>query len=182
MDNPQKRYDAWAKWKTDPSALARDALDQLDDTTAYIDYIEIMGGKKVPGREDASKEHIMIHRKQMITDAFRNAKQKIQKNFLAHVAEEVNSLQMRTDLDMLAAQGADLLAPGQPQPNPPSPGGMPGQPPGVLPPPPGGMPPAGGPPGMGAMPQGLPQTPPNIGQIMGGGLPQPGGAQLPPVV
>jgi len=164
MDNPQKRYDAWAKWKTDPMELARDALDQLDDTTAYIDFIEILGGKKVPPRDDASKEHILIHRKQMVTDVFLKAKKKVQDNFIVHVGAEVQSLQLRTDLDQMAQAGVEALAPG----NPPQPVQPPMQP--------GGMPQPGGmaPPGPGMAPPGAPMPP--------GGMPPPpmGGAPMPP--
>lgn len=173
MDNPQKRYDAWAKWKTDPMSLARDANDELDDTTAYIDYIEIMGGKKVPPRDDASTEHILIHRKQMIQTEFLKAPKKKQTNFLDHVAGEVQSLQLRTDLDQMAQSGVEALAPGNPiqppqppampQPGMPMPGSAPmatvpmGQP-GMMPPPQ-GMPPAPAPMPMGA--------PPTVAGVMG---------------
>lgn len=171
MDNAQKRYDAWAKWKTDPMTLARDALDELDDTTAYIDWLEILAGKKVPPRDDASKEHILVHRKQMITDQFLKAKKKIQDNFIDHVSGEVQSLQLRTDLDQMAMEGAEALAPTNP-PAPPAPQPMMGG--GMMPPP---QPPMGGMP-----PQGAPA--PNIGAVMGApaGAPSmemPGQAPLP---
>lgn len=158
MDNPQKRYDSWAKFKTDPMTLARDAMDELDDTTAYIDWIEVLAGKKAEPRQDASKEHILIHRKQMISDQFLQAKPKIQQAFLAHVSAEVQSLQLRTDLDAMALQGAQALAPNNPivpapppmPPGQPMPGGMP---------PPGGQPPQGPPPMAPAGPEPQPPTP-----------------------
>lgn len=183
MDNPQKRYDAWAKWKTDPESLARDAMDQLDDTTAYIDYIESMGGKKVPPRDDASKEHILIHRKQMITDQFLKAPKKKQTNFLDHVAAEVQSLQLRTDLDVMAQSGVEALAPGnpiQPAPEPGMGGEMMGMPPGGAPMP--GSQPAMPGPGMPPPPMGAPA--PSIAGVMGSGMPPapmpaPGGAPMP---
>lgn len=179
MDNPQKRYDAWAKFKTDPMALARDALDELDDTSAYIDYIEILGGKKVPGRPDASKEHILIHRKQMISDQFMKQNKRIRDNFLAHVGDETQSLQLRTDMDLMAQEATNLLAPpAAPPPGAPGPGGPGMPPPGGQPPAPMGAPMGGQPPmGAGAPPI---APPPNIAGIMGG--PQPGPGQPPTVV
>jgi len=199
MDSPQKRYDAWAKWKTDPMALARDALDELDDTTAYIDYIEALAGKKVKPRDDASKEHVLIHRKQMISDQFLTASRTVQTNFIAHVAAEVQSLQLRTDLDAMAMQGAMALAPQnpiQPAPPPQAPMGPPGMTPGAPPPSPGGgaMPPGAGMPPMGGQggptpgPVPNPTTPMNAPDIMGaiGGMtpPMPRGnnvTSIPPV-
>lgn len=167
MDNPQKRYDAWAKFKTDPMILARDALDELDDTTAYIDWIEILGGKKIPGRDDASKEHVLIHRKQMISDQFLKATKKIQENFLTHVSQEVQSLQLRTDLDAMAMQGAMALAPQNPiQPAPPP--GQPGM----------GQPPMPGQPSMGQPPVGAPPSATGGPPPMGPGAP-PGPAPNP---
>jgi hypothetical protein len=182
MDNPQKRYDAWAKWKSDPMALARDAMDELDDTTAYIDWIETLAGKKVKPRDDATKEHILIHRKQMISDQFLGAARNIQNNFLAHVAAEVQSLQLRTDLDAMAMQGAMALAPQnpiQPAPPPAPPMGTPGMTPGApgqAPMPPGaGMPPMGGQGGPTPGPAPNPTTQMNAPDIMGaiGGMPPP---------
>lgn len=173
MDNPQKRYDAWAKWKTDPKSLARDAFDELDDTTAYIDWLEILAGQKVEPREDASKEHILVHRKQMISDHFLKASKKIQNNFITHVTKEVASLQLRTDLDEMAQQGAEALAPS----NPPAPPVQPMQPP-MGP----GMPPGMMPPGGGGMPPG--PSPALTPAPMGGGMapPQPSiTGQIPPL-
>lgn len=180
MDNPQKRYDSWAKWKTDPSSLARDAMNQLDDTTAYIDYIEILGGKKVPGRDDASTEHILLHRKQMITDQYMKSSKKVQANMMQHVFQEVQSLQLRTDLDQMAQAGVEALAPGTPI-QPPAPpmnppmmgGGAPmGQPP-IGPSGPGMVPPSGPMPPQGP-PMGAPM--PSMGSVMGGAPPP----QVPP--
>lgn len=172
MDNTQKRYDAWAKWKTDPMSLAREAFDEMDDTTAYIDWLEALAGQKPEPREDAKKEHILAHRKQMISDAFLTAPRKIQTNFISHVTAEVNSLSLRTDLEQMALEGAQALLPSnpiQPQPpGPPAPTGM--EPPGA--PPQGGMtgpsgPGVGGPPppGAGMAP---PVPPMGVGMAPGG--------------
>lgn len=194
MDNPQKRYDSWAKWKTDPMTLARDAMDELDDVSAYIDWIEILAGQKVKPRDDVKTAHILIHRKQMTSDQFLKAKRKVQENMLAHVSGEVQSLSMRTDLDAMAMQGAMALAPqnpiqpapppGQPMPGqPPSPMGPPGSPP---PPAPGGQPPMGGgaPPGPAPNPTTGMDAPSIMGAIGGMTPPMPRGnsvTSLPPV-
>lgn len=165
MPNPQKLYDNWAKYKTDPASLAKDSLDQLDDTEAYIEYVELMDGKKVEPKSDASIHHILAHRKQMITEEFLSkakSSKKVLKAMTKLVTAEVNSLQLRTDLDQLGQQGAEALSPN----NPPQateaqaagdqpvlglltpPGATPGMiaPPGVQP-----LPPPG-PGGMGGMP------------------------------
>lgn len=182
MDGPQKRYDSWAKWKADPMELARDALDELDDTTAYIDWLETLAGKKVPPRDDATKEHILVHRKQMTSDVFLKAKKKVQDNFVDHVSAEVQSLQLRTDLDEMAALGAEALAPSNPpQPvqaqQPPMGGGM-APPPGGMPPPNAPLPGGGMPPPQLGPPQAQPMAPPppapDVASIMGGaGAPSP---------
>jgi hypothetical protein len=168
MDNPQKRFDAWMKWKTDPQSLARDAIDQLDDSTAYIDFIDILGGKKVPGRDDATSEHILTHRKQMITDQFLKTatkNRKILNNMIAHVDAENKSLKMRTQLDMADKAQADAIM-GAPGAAPAPTGETPQPPPGSAPQ---GSPPMGMPPQPGMMPQqGQPPIgQPSIGSVMG---------------
>lgn len=203
MPSPQKLYDNWAKYKTDPSSLAKDSLDQLDDTEAYIEYVEIMDGRKVEPKKDASVHHVLAHRKQMITEEFlEKAKKnkKIMKAMMKLVTAEVNSLQLRTDLDQMSQQGAEALLPQSPQGSPPPPteaqamgdqpilglvtppGAIPGMiaPPGVpplSPPGPGGMPPQGPPPGMGGPAGGPPPPgpPPPFGPAPGGGAPGGGG-------
>jgi hypothetical protein len=203
MDNPQQRYDNWVKWKTQPDLLARDAFSQQEDQEAYVDFIEIMAGKKVKPRDDASLEHVLTHRKQMITDKFLKAKRAVQTEMLEHVEAELHSLELRQALDQMSQvpQGLDVTnQPQLPPPQPPMPMGMPGMPPGAVPPaggqmgasPPPGMPIGGGqmPPGVmpqpGPMPpsaQGMPgqlPPPPPGGQI-GGALPNqiPGNMEVP---
>ncbi len=137
VDMPQKRYDNWMKEKTQPQDLAQTAEDELADTKAFEDYIEIMDGEaKVEPREDASKEHVLTHRKQMLTDKFLNAPAKKQRAFVAHVQEELKSLELRTTLDIMSQEegmtGLDPTAPIQLPPPPPTPGmppqGMPAAP------------------------------------------------------
>lgn len=161
MDNAQKRYDNWFKWKTDPATLSRESNSQMEDSEAYVDFIEIMGGKDAKPREDATIEHILTHRKQMLTDKFLKAKPELQKKLVTHIQGEIVSLDLRTALDAMSQQGPDALNPD-----------LPIQPP--MPPP------------MGAMPGGMPQLgpPPDMGLPMGGGgmppLPASAGPMAPP--
>jgi hypothetical protein len=189
MDNVQKRYDNWYKWKTDPQSLARDAMDAIDDSEAYVDFIEIMAGRPCKPRDDATREHILTHRKQMLTDGFLKAKTSVQKAFVKHIQDEIKSLELRTTLDQMSQQGLEELNPDvpiqppmpqQPQ-NPATPsGGMPQmQPPGMGT---GGMPPMPGSAGPMAPPsatQGVPQL--DLASIMRGtGMMNPANPQTPP--
>lgn len=159
MDNPQQRYDNWVKWKTSPQDLARDAFNEQDDQEAYVDFIELMDGKKVKPHDDATVEHVLSHRKQMITDKFLKAKRAYQTQMLDHVEAELHSLELRQALDQMSQppQGLDVQnQPQLPQPMPPAPMGMPGMMPGAVPP-------AGAPMGAPAppgMPMGAPMQPP----------------------
>lgn len=183
MDNPQKRYDNWYKWKTDPSTLARDANDAMDESTAYIDYIEIMEGSGAKPREDAKLEHVLTHRKQMVTEAFLKAPKKKQEALAEHVMKEVQSLTVRTVLDEMSQapglQGEQNMNPQTPI-QPPAPAMPQG---GAMPPAPGMMPPPQAPPmGNPAMPPGM--TPPQGGPMLAmppGGLPPTGGLGVNPM-
>lgn len=170
MDNPQKRYDSWFKWKTNPQDLARDTSDAMDESSAYVDFVEIMNGKEAKPRQDATKEHILTHRKQMLTDEFLHAKTKLQNALIKHIKQELASLELRTALDEMGQESDQLLNPDVPI-QPPMPSQMPSQPgmgaPGMQPP--GGMPPMQ--PGM--PPSGPPMPPP---------MPQPGMLQPQPTM
>lgn len=144
MDNIQKRYDAWFKWKTAPQELARDAEDEEAETEAFVQFVEIMGGKKAKVTEDATKEHILSHRKQMLSDKFIKGKPSDQKAFIEHIEKELQSLELRTSLDLMSNQNPELLEPTNPitpldqlqqmQPQqPPMPGQPPAGPPGQPP-------------------------------------------------
>lgn len=191
MQNPQQLYDNWAKQQTDPMALARDALDEMDEAKAYIAYVEIMAGKEAKEPDDCSKEYVLSLRKLMLRDEFLKAPKKYQKKFLDFVGKAITSLELRTSLDLMSKEGIQMLEPQEPiQPLPPpmppmQPGMMPpgqpgappmGGPPGA-PPPPGGMPPGGQPP----MPPGIPQPgmPPQMGAPQPG-LPNPQMPAMPP--
>jgi hypothetical protein len=192
LQNPQQLYDNWAKQKTDPMALARDGLDEMDEAKAFIAYTEIMGGKEPKDPDDCSKEFVLSLRKLMISDDFLKAPRRYQNAMLKYTTKAVESLELRTQLDEATKEGIQALEPQAPLPPlpplmpPPTPmGGQPpmGQP-GMMPPPPGGLPP-GMPPGM--PPAGMPpQTPPMGAGMPGGGnvtaglpLPNPAAPQTP---
>lgn len=173
MDNIQKRYDNWYKWKTDPQGLSRDISDTIEDSNAYVDFIEIMAGTEAEPRDNATKEHILTHRKQMLTDDFLKADKKKQNAFLDHIQKELASLEMREALDQMGQQGTSMLNPAIPI-QPPMPQ-MPGMPGGNMPPQqggvPGGMPMGPAQPPMGAgqpVPQPSPVSQPSLQSVMGG--------------
>lgn len=136
MDNAQKRYDAWFKWKTAPDQLARDNEDEEAETAAYVEFIELLGGKDVKPSEEANRDHILTHRKQMLTDKFLTAPAKIQKKIIDLIDKELQSLELRTSLDLMSSENPEMLNPANPIPPPQAlqqppqqPMGPPGQPP-----------------------------------------------------
>lgn len=103
MDKPQERYDNWVKWKTDPMQLVRDTQNTEQDNKAYIEFVEIMGGAKdVKPYQEATPEHLLAHRKQMITDEFLKSPRDRQARLLDLVEEEMRSLELRTALDQMS--------------------------------------------------------------------------------
>lgn len=174
MDNVQKRYDNWYKWKTDPATLARDANDAMDDSEAYVDFVELMNGRPCKPRDDAKAEHILTHRKQMLTDGFLKSKPEYQKAFITHVQKELESLELRTTLDQMSQeQGIEALNPENPI-APPPPPPMPGM--GDMPP----LPASAGPMAAPSETQVVPQL--DVASIMRGtGMMNPGNPQTPPM-
>lgn len=169
LDNAQQLYDNWAKQGADPTSLARDALDVVDESEAYVAFQDIMNDRPIDEKQNPSKEYILSLRKLMINDDFLHAKKGLQNKFIKYVTKCIDSLEERLALEKASdVEGltAEALRPGTPLPNPVAQPGM-GQPqPGI----PGQMPPAGMP---GAMP---PQMPP-AGAMMP--QPMPGGAMPP---
>lgn len=152
LDNAQQLYDNWAKQGADPMALARDALDVIDESEAYVAFQDIMNDRPVDEKQNPSKEYILSLRKLMINDDFLKAKKGIQNKFIKYVMKCIDSLEERLALEEASDVGgptAEGLRPGAPLPNPavplaPQPGAGPGMPP---------MPPAGAmPPQAGSMP------------------------------
>jgi hypothetical protein len=192
LDNAQQLYDNWAKQSADPTALARDALDVVDESEAYVAFQDIMAGRDVDEKQNPSKEYILSLRKLMINDDFLKAKKSLQNKFIKYVTKCIDSLEERLALEEASEIGpptGENLRPGAPLPNPnmpppqPGPGPMPPQMPpnGAMPgqPPIGGaMPPQGMPP-MGGMPM-PPPGPPTPSSIFGGlPIPAPGQAPMP---
>lgn len=185
LDNPQQLYDNWAKQNADPMSLARDVTTAVDESEAYVAYLDIMNGKDVEPKENPTKEYILSLRKLMINDTFLNpdkGKRKYQKKFIDYVNACIDSLEQRMQLEEIS-QDPEELRPQAPlpplQPTMPQPGMPPmGQagPPGAAPPPiPGGAP--VGPP---LPPPGMPVPPsPTPSSVFAGGLPPQG--SLPPV-
>ncbi len=194
MDNPQKLYDNFVKWKTSPQELAMDVDNDDTDRMAIVDFTELMAGKKVEQRDDVSQEYIEQMRKLMISDKFLlETKTSTQKAIIKFVQEAVNKLSIRTELDELSSTEPPTPEPlpapvaATFPPAPPMPAGMPGQiAPAGLPPAPGALPPSPGmPPGIAPPMGGMPPPPPPppaspIQSILSGTPPIAGGAPPPP--
>lgn len=196
LDNAQQLYDNWAKQSADPMALARDALDVVDESEAYVAFQDILNGKEVEEKNNPSKEYVLSLRKLMINDDFLKAKKGIQNKFIKYVNKCIDSLEERLALEEASEVGpptGESLRPGAqlPDPNipPPQAGGpqqpgaagpggpMPPPPQGGMPLPPGGLPPQMPP--MGGMPM-PPAAPPAPSSIFGGlPIPAPGQAPMP---
>jgi hypothetical protein len=160
LENAQQLYDNWAKQSADPMALARDALDVIDESEAYVAFQDILAGRPVDEKQNPSKEYILSLRKLMINDDFLKAKKGVQTKFIKYVNECIDSLEERLALEEASEIGpptAESLRPNAPLPDPNQP----------LPQQPGaGMPPQGMPP-MGGMP-GPMMPPPPAGPMMAG--------------
>lgn len=188
LDNPQQLYDNWAKQQADPMSLARDALDVVDESEAYVAFMDIMNGVDVEVKENPSSEYITSLRKLMVNDAFLNPKdkkkRKYQAKFIEYVNKCIDSAEVHLQLDEAAGAGPEALRPQAPLP-PLGSNGMPAtQQPGM------GMPPTGAPgamsqPGMmpqaQPMPMGMPapalMTPSSV--FGGTPIPAPGQAPMP---
>jgi predicted HTH domain antitoxin len=188
LDNAQQLYDNWAKQSSDPMALARDALDVIDESEAYVAFNDIMAGKPVDEKQNPSKEYILSLRKLMINDDFLKAKKSDQNRFIKYVNKCIDSLETRLALEEASDIGpptGESLRPGAQLPNPnmppPQQGAQPGAP---MPPQPGGqaagmpMPPPGQP--MQAGPMMPPMSAPTPTSVFAGGpVPAPGQAPMP---
>jgi hypothetical protein len=202
LDNAQQLYDNWAKQQADPTALARDALDVIDESEAYVAFNDLMDGKEVAEKDNPTKEYVLSLRKLMINDTFLKAKKSDQNRFIKYVNKCVDSLEQRMQLEELSQideQNPDALRPQSPLPplGMPPPQPMPGMPP-MAQPQPGMMPPAppmapGAPPMPGSpmMPPQGPPLPPSPSSIFTGGpipapsqppMPQPGNPGSLPMV
>jgi len=173
MDNPQKLYDNFMKWKQDPQQLAMDVSNNEADRQALVDWTELMAGKQPEQREDASFEYVEQMRKKMISDEFLNAKKPIQSSVIKFVNKALDSLEVRTEMDNISKQ--EEQSPPQP-PLPPQVAAT-GLPP-VMQMPFGQPAPGQAPMGQGMPPQAMPQPQQGspIQAIMQAQLPTPGAA------
>jgi hypothetical protein len=128
MENPQKLYDNFIKFKTNPAQLAMDVLNNDSDSDAIVDFTELMGGNKVEQRQDTTPEYIEQFRKMMISDEFLKAKKSVQNKVLAFVQKAQESLDLRTELEQMSTMQPATGAPGQPPAGPPGSTPGPGQP------------------------------------------------------
>jgi hypothetical protein len=165
MPNPQKLYDNWMKYKTDPTSLSSEIDKDMANRSAYIEFIEIMDGKKVEPPDDVTPDHLMAHTKQLSSDQYTKAKTKYQRALIELVTKENESLKRRSEAEQMmeASIQQDTAPIAPPQPPMPPMGGMP-QPGMGMPPQPSMMPPQMGQP---QMPM-APPPPVGIGQVMGG--------------
>lgn len=206
LENAQQLYDNWAKQQRDPMSLARDALDVIDESEAYVAFQDIMNGETVPPKDTPTKEYILALRKLMIDGMYTNNKgdevafikapSKDQARFIKYVNSCIDALEQRIALEEASEIGpptGESLRPGAqlPNPNMPAPPPFGAAPQGPPMPPAGGMPPQmpGQPPAMmGAMPGGpMMGPPPNMqprqltpsGIFGGTPIPAPGQAPVP---
>lgn len=186
LDNPQQLYDNWAKQTGDPMSLARDALDVVDESEAYVAYVDIMAGRDIEQKQNPSKEYVLSLRKLMINDDFLKAKKSLQNKFIKYVNQCIDSLAGRLALEEASDVSPDGegLRPGAPLPNPnipqqPGAGPMPGAPQPSMG---GGMPPMppgpGGPMSAGPM-MPPPQAPTPNSVFTGTPIPAPGQSVMP---
>jgi len=146
LPNAQQLYDNWAKFKTAPMDLARDAMDEIDDNNGYVAYTKIMNGKDAELPPNVTKEYVLTLRKLMVNDEFIKAPRKYQTDFLKFVEKAVTSLEIKTSLDQVADSGnIEGLDPKNPIPSPQEQNPM-------QPPMPGAQPGLGGPPAPNPMP------------------------------
>lgn len=187
LDNAQQMYDNWAKSASDPMALARDALDVVDDSEAYVAFHDIMAGNEVEEKDNPTKEYVLSLRKLMINDTFLKAKKSAQNRFIKYVIQCLNSLEERLALEEASEIGGpsgEGLRPGTPLPDPTQPLPQPGAP-GMTPPasgmplPPGAPGPMQAGPGMPMPPQGMPAPGPMTASSVFNGTPVPAPGQAP---
>lgn len=136
MDDPQKLYDNYMKWKKDPDSLAKDVASDTADRQAIVDFTELMAGKDVEQRDDPTSAYIEQMRQNLISDEFLKAKKSIQEKVLKFINKALDSLELRNQLEAFTEHEDQnpepvqfpqaLVATGVQQPQPPQPA-MPGQ-------------------------------------------------------
>lgn len=115
-DDPQKLYDNFLKYKSNPQQLSMDLANQEQDEDAIKDFDELMKGNKVEQRDDITPQYLDQFRKKMISDDYLDPKKtskKIKKAIIAFANSAMLRLALRTEID----EGSD--APLNPEPLPP---------------------------------------------------------------
>lgn len=141
MDDPQKLYDNFLKYKSNPQQLGMDLSKDDQDQDAIMDFKRLLAGDKVDQRDDITPQYLEQFRKLMITDEFLNPKKTKRKVKLAVIQfanDAMIRLALRTELDEatnaplppepLPPEVQATLPPAQP-PQPMQPPVVPGQPP-----------------------------------------------------
>lgn len=104
MDRPQKLYDNFMKWKSDPTQLAVDIAVNDADAYAVVDWTELINGRKPEQRPDPTKDYIEQMRKLLISDEFRDAKPKIQSNIIQFINKAVDTYELESELHAMSGQ------------------------------------------------------------------------------
>jgi hypothetical protein len=101
LDDPQKLYDNFVKFKANPMQLAMDLGSQEQDRDAIMDFTELMAGRTVKQRDDITPQYLDSLRKQMISDAFLDPKlpNKTKIAVIEFAREAMMRLALRTELD-----------------------------------------------------------------------------------
>lgn len=107
LDGAQNRYDNYAKEKANPMELARDAMDAVTESQAFVDFTKIMNNVEVENYQNKSKEYVLTMRKLMLTDDFLDASAKDQNRLLKFIKKVLDNLERREVLDQVSG-GNDL--------------------------------------------------------------------------
>lgn len=104
MERPQKLYDNFMKWKSDPTQLAMDIAVNDADADAVVDWTELIAGRMPDQRKDPTAEYVEQMRKLLIGDEFREAKPKVQSNVIKFINKAVDTLELENELHEMSGQ------------------------------------------------------------------------------
>lgn len=113
LKNADGLYSSLVKFKMSPQALDTDVQNNVQDRLAMIDFSCIMNGETIKGHDDVTPEHLLAHRKQLMTDKFLYAKPELQSELMNHIQQETFLLSQRAKLEMANEQGM-LVDPNSP--------------------------------------------------------------------
>jgi len=89
-------------------------MDDIDESDAYVAYIEIMAGKPAPEVKNPTREFILSLRKLMINDNFIKAKSSLQSAFIKYVNKNIDSFEMRDSLEQMSQGDPETMRPQNP--------------------------------------------------------------------